>query len=97
LDKRVLFKNKNENKFLHFRNPSEEGPPARIQMDITAFDPTFMVQGEHAFKNILRKMPQVEILNQKNWWWATERVSRSDPAQPVWNVSYVEAFTLRSK
>ena len=87
-------KNLEEDRSLRFRADRKRRLPAALRVDRTRPDTVFLVEGTDALKSILEQHGEMKILDEQGWWWVTERAKGLEQGTPVWNISYVEAFTL---
>jgi SAM-dependent methyltransferase len=90
-------KNLQEDKTLRCREDPKQPLPAALRVDRTKPDTVFVVEGNDAMKSILEQDGGMKILDEQGWWWVTERAKGAEEGSPVWNISYVEAFTLLSR
>jgi SAM-dependent methyltransferase len=90
-------KNPGEEKSLRFREDLRRRLPAVLRTDRTRPDSSFIVDGKDSLKSVVEKDGRMEILDERGWWWVTERVKETESRASAWNVSYVEAFILRVK
>ena len=87
-------KNLEEDKTLRFREDRKRPLPVVLRADRTRPDTLFVVEGTEALKTILEQEGGMEISEEQGWWWVTERAKGLEEGTALWNISYVEAFTL---
>ena len=87
--------NPGEEKTLRFREDPRRRLPAVVRADRTRPDSSFIVDGKDSLKNVVEQDGRMEILDERGWWWVTERVKETEGCASAWSVSYVEAFTLQ--
>jgi len=90
-------KNLGEEKILRFREDRRRRLPEAFRVDRTRPDSSFAVDGKDSLKSIVEQEGRMEILDEQGWWWVTEQTKGTEGGAFGWNVSYVEAFTLRVK
>ena len=87
-------KNPAEDRTLRFREDRGKKLPAALQVDRTRPDASLVVEGRDALKSTLGRESRIQILDERGWWWVTERAKETEDGDVLWNISYVEAFTL---
>lgn len=86
-----------EDKVLRQPGTRESRLPASVRVDVTRPDETFTLEGFDTLKNVLSRDPRAETMKEQRWWWVTERAGGSEKDPVVWHLSYVEAYTFRSR
>ena len=90
-------KNPAEEKSLQFREDPERSLPSVLRVEIAKPCETYRLRGSDALGNVLSRLGALGVLDERQWWWVTEKAKGSHEGRPAWHISYVESFIFQRK